>query len=66
VSERCVRCERGREACEWCHDVGDADWRAICDCGLHDFDEHLIACEQRDAFRFVIVANHESASIPRT
>lgn len=28
----------------YCRDATEEDWRAICDCGLHDFGYHLINC----------------------
>jgi hypothetical protein len=62
---KCVRCDRGREACEWCHDISEEDWRGICDCGLYGFGEHLFGCEDREDKRFVVVANYPSADLPR-
>ncbi len=61
----CSVCERGREACEWCHDVDEGDFRAICDCGLHDFGAHMTDCASRAAYRFAVVANYASADLPR-
>lgn len=40
----CPRCERGREVCQFCKDIAEEDWEAICDCGLYDFGYHLISC----------------------
>jgi len=28
----------------YCQNGTEADWRTICDCGLHDLGLHLIAC----------------------
>jgi hypothetical protein len=61
----CAYCYRGREACEYCHDIAEEDWAAICDCGLHDFGHHLNPCEDRDDKRFVVVANYGSEDLPR-
>jgi hypothetical protein len=62
----CKRCKRGREACEWCRDLAASDFEAICDCGLHDFGEHLIhGCEQRTDKKFVVAANYDSAELAR-
>jgi hypothetical protein len=66
VSTRiCRRCERGQEACEWCHDIEVADFEAICDCGLHDFGDHLLDCTARADKRFVVVANYGSEDLVR-
>jgi len=55
----CPICERGREACQWCHDTSQEDWLAICDCGLVDLDRHLPLwhCEARNDRRWVVVMN---------
>ena len=50
----CVDCLRGREACEWCHDLDTIDYQTVCDCGLEDFGRHLIDCMDRAEFRWVI------------
>ena len=63
--DSCVACGRGREACEYCHDVAEVDYQAMCDCGLHDFGHHLNACRERDPYRWVIAADHLSAQEPR-
>ena len=51
---KCPTCGRGREACEWCHDLARQDFEAICDCGLHDFGRHLLDCEVRGDKRWVV------------
>ena len=61
----CTTCLRGREACEWCEKVSEQDWRAMCDCGLHDFDAHLTDCQERAAFRYVIACDYDSAELKR-
>lgn len=61
----CSSCRRGREACGYCHDVSKRDWKAICDCGLHDFGQHLTRCDERDGYRFVIALDYVSAEEPR-
>lgn len=37
----------------------------MCDCGLHDFGDHLLDCEARSDKRFVVVANYGSEDLPR-
>lgn len=61
MNDPCRYCGRGREACQWCHDVAEEDFEAICDCGLYDFSGHLIECEQRAGFKWVIAQDEASA-----
>lgn len=61
----CTLCLRGREACQWCENVSEEDWRALCDCGLHDFGAHLTDCESQAAYRYVIACDYDSAVLPR-
>jgi hypothetical protein len=56
VSEKCAKCDRGKEACDYCRDTARIDWEAICDCGLHDFDAHLFDCESVPPDRPVVRA----------
>jgi hypothetical protein len=63
--ERCERCERGREACQWCETVSERDWEAMCDCGLLDFGGHLLNCAEREGFRYVVAIDHEAALLSR-
>jgi hypothetical protein len=62
---RCTQCGRGAEACEWCHNIELRDWEAICDCGLYDLGNHLLACLDRANYRYVVVSNYESAGLQR-
>lgn len=41
----CPKCNLGPESCDFCHGLDEADFEAICDCGLYDFGRHLISCE---------------------
>ena len=66
VSEICARCDRGQEACQYCEGMIREDWETCCDCGLYDFDEHLLPCDLRDPFRYVVVADHDAADTLRT
>jgi hypothetical protein len=61
----CPRCKRGREACQWCETIAKRDWAAICDCGLYDFGDHLLDCQQRDAFKYVMPADYDTAELLR-
>ena len=61
----CASCGRGREACQWCHDVEREDWESICDCGLYDFGQHLLDCRALADKRWVIAADHAAAEEPR-
>lgn len=61
----CERCQRGREACQWCERESQRDWEAICDCGLLDFGAHLLDCSKRDGFRYVVAIDHEAALLSR-
>jgi hypothetical protein len=63
--DTCDLCERGREACEWCHNLDDLDYQAICDCGLHDFGRHLLDCRERDKYRYVVACDYATAELPR-
>ena len=59
----CPNCERGSEACEWCHDLPTReDWETICDCGLYDFGAHLLDCTRRRGYRWVVAEDYASAS----
>ena len=44
-SPKCRICNHGAEVCSYCHSVDKVDWEVICDCGLYDFDQHLIDCD---------------------
>jgi hypothetical protein len=61
----CPRCKRGAEACQWCENIATEDWRAICDCGLYDFGDHLFDCDARARFRYVIPADYDTAELLR-
>lgn len=61
----CPECERGREACQYCETVTERDWEAMCDCGLYDFGAHLLKCEDRAAFKYVIASDHDTAEARR-
>jgi hypothetical protein len=63
VTTQCQRCHRGAESCAYCENVSEQDWEAICDCGLYDFGSHLIPCEDRTAFKYVIAADHAQAAV---
>jgi len=58
----CVNCERGREACEWCHDLELIDHETICDCGLDSHGYHLLDCSRRKGYRWVIAIDYASAA----
>jgi len=58
----CRNCGRGREACEWCHDLELIDHETICDCGLADFGSHLLDCSRRKGYRWVIAIDYASAA----
>jgi len=60
----CHLCDRGREACQWCHDIAFRDFDTVCDCGLADFGAHLPLwrCHLREPFRWVI-AHDEAAAL---
>lgn len=58
---KCTICDRGKEACSYCQDCSESDWEAICDCGLYDFGSHLMACEDRKEYRWVITDSHKAA-----
>jgi hypothetical protein len=57
----CTNCERGREACEWCHDLEQIDYETICDCGLETFGAHLLDCKRREGYRWVVACDYPSA-----
>jgi hypothetical protein len=59
----CGVCNRGAETCQWCENVTEEDFNAICDCGLLDFGHHLNDCELRMNFKYVIVADHAAAEL---
>lgn len=61
----CPRCKRGAEACQWCENIEHRDWEAICDCGLYDFGDHLLDCEARSTFKYVVAADYATAELPR-
>lgn len=61
----CPDCGRGPEACQWCENLAEDDWRAICDCGLEDFGVHILKCEERAAFHYVIPSDYDTADLPR-
>ncbi len=61
----CSRCKRGPEACAYCEAIDTRDCEAICDCGLHDFGSHLIDCEARADFKYVIAADYGQAEVKR-
>lgn len=63
--DRCSICTRGREACSYCEHDSDEDWAAICDCGLADFGKHLVECETRKRYRYVIAQSPAEALMPR-
>lgn len=63
--DRCSICTRGREACSYCEQLDERDWEAICDCGLVDFGNHLIECESRKSFRYVVAQSLEESLLPR-
>lgn len=65
LAAKCHRCGRGPEACQYCEGIDQRDFEAICDCGLHDFGDHLLDCEARAAFKYVIAADHAAAELPR-
>lgn len=66
VGERiCPDCQRGREACQWCENETFRDWEAICDCGLAHFGVHILPCEERAEFKYVIAADYDTAELPR-
>ncbi len=62
---RCGICERGRESCQYCENVTEQDFEAICDCGLYDFGRHLTDCESQAAYKYVIACDYASAVLPR-
>jgi hypothetical protein len=64
-SAACPRCKRGAEACGYCEGIEKRDWEAICDCGLYDFGDHLMDCEARAAFKYVVAGDYEQAKVPR-
>jgi hypothetical protein len=60
----CTKCERGIEACEWCANPKHPDdWAAMCDCGLYDFGHHLLDCEQRAEYVYVVAIDYASAEM---
>ena len=65
MSEKCEVCLRGSEACQYCEGLSEGDWKAICDCGLYDFGKHIVTCEERFKFRYVVASDHEAAMQPR-
>lgn len=61
----CTECQRGREACEYCECVSDLDWESMCDCGLCDFGAHLVDCQERSVYKYVIAADYATAELRR-
>lgn len=65
MSGKCPRCQRGREACQWCERLDDGDHEAICDCGLVDFGDHLFDCAAREPYHYVVAADYDAAELRR-
>ena len=63
--DKCSTCTRGREACTYCEGLSDRDFEAICDCGLIDFGRHIVDCQSRSRYRYVIAQDPATAMLPR-